>query len=148
MQVDSQVLKGQTYYNTDAKVKHTGAMTNQGTWTKRMGVNEKIIIPAGYHNGSVYVDQPLKEYSIGVYSLAVNGIYTIPEGYYDGSEKITQFFPVQGGSTITPGTANKTVVAANRYVNGNVTVAGDGNLIASNIKKGVTLFGVKGTFEG
>ena len=81
-------------------------------------------------------------------SLAINGSYTIPAGYHNGSGKVTQSIPTQGGSTTTPGTANKTIVAANRYVNGNIVVAGDPNLTGANIKKGKTIFGVTGTFEG
>lgn len=56
--------------------------------------------------------------------------------------------PEQGGSTTTPGTAAKTIVAANRYVTGNIIVAGDANLVPGNIKKGVTIFGVQGTHSG
>lgn len=56
--------------------------------------------------------------------------------------------PEQGGSTTTPGTAAKTIVAANRYVTGNIVVAGDANLVPGNIKKNVTIFGVRGTWEG
>lgn len=81
-------------------------------------------------------------------TLAINGSYTIPSGYHNGSGKITQSIPVQGGSTTTPGTSNKTVVTANRYVNGNVVVAGSGNLIAGNIKKGINIFGITGTHDG
>lgn len=81
-------------------------------------------------------------------SLTINGGYTIPAGYHNGSGRVTQSIPVQGGSTTIPGTANKTVVAANRYVNGNIIVAGSGNLTAQNIKKGVNIFGVTGTWEG
>lgn len=80
--------------------------------------------------------------------LGINGSYTIPAGYHNGSGKVTQSIPVQGGSTTTPGTANKTIVAANRYVNGNIIVAGSSNLIAGNIKKGINIFGVTGTWEG
>lgn len=80
--------------------------------------------------------------------LPINGSYTIPVGYHNGSGKVTQSIPVQGGSTTIPGTANKTIVAANRYVNGNIIVAGDPNLQAGNIKKGVSIFGKTGTFEG
>lgn len=80
--------------------------------------------------------------------LPINGNYTIPAGYHNGLGKVTQSIPVQGGSTTTPGTANKTIVAANRYVNGNIIVAGDPNLQAGNIKKGARIFGVTGTFEG
>lgn len=76
--------------------------------------------------------------------LPINGNYTIPAGYHNGSGRVTQSIPVQGGSTTTPGTANKTIVAANRYVNGNIIVAGDPSLRAGNIKNGVTIFGVRG----
>lgn len=76
--------------------------------------------------------------------LPINGNYTIPAGYHNGLGKVTQNIPVQGGSTITPGTITKTAVAAGRYVSGNVNVAGDPNLIASNIRDGVTIFGVRG----
>lgn len=82
------------------------------------------------------------------YSLPINGSYTIGNGYHNGSGKITQSIPVQGGSTTTPGTANKTIVAANRYVNGNIVVAGSANLVPANIKRGVNIFGVTGTWEG
>ena len=77
--------------------------------------------------------------------LGINGTYTIPAGYHNGSGNVNQSIVVQGGSTTTPGTANKTIVAANRYVNGNIVVAGDPNLIASNIIRGKTIFGVAGT---
>ena len=63
-------------------------------------------------------------------------------------EPLTGTMPEQIGSTITPGTLDKTVVAANRYVTGDVIVKGDANLLAANIKKGATIFGVKGTWDG
>lgn len=48
---DSQVLAGQTYYNTDAKTKRTGTMANQGAKTVALNCGESYTIPAGYHNG-------------------------------------------------------------------------------------------------
>lgn len=57
----------------------------------------------------------------------------------------TGTMPTQGGSTITPGTSNKTAVSAGRYVSGNVIVAGDADLIAANIVSGKNIFGVNGT---
>jgi len=63
-------------------------------------------------------------------------------------EPITGTMPTQGGSTITPGTSNKTAVAAGRYVTGNVVLAGNSNLVAGNIRKGASIFGVSGAWEG
>jgi hypothetical protein len=82
------------------------------------------------------------------YSLPLNGTYKIPAGYHNGSGKVTQSIATQGGWTITPTTTNKLGCAANRYCTGNIYVKGDGNLVAWNIKKGVNIFGVTGTYQG
>ena len=47
-----------------------------------------------------------------------------------------------GAQTVTPGTSNKTLNAG--YYNGNITVKGDSNLVASNIVSGKSIFGVTG----
>lgn len=49
--------------------------------------------------------------------------------------------------TITPGVDDQTI-AANQYLTGAQTIKGDGNLSAGNIKKGVSIFGVAGTYAG
>lgn len=74
----------------------------------------------------------------------------ILNGYsaWSNGVKVPGSIPLQGGSTITPGTAAKTAIAAGRYASGNIYVAGDPNLIAQYIKKGVPIFGVTGTWEG
>ena len=49
---DSQVLTGQTYYNTDLKAKRSGTMTNRGAWNSSgLAAGAAVTIPAGYHNG-------------------------------------------------------------------------------------------------
>lgn len=78
-------------------------------------------------------------------SLAINGTYTIPAGYHNGSGEVSQSVPTQGGSTTTPGTANKTIVAAGRYVSGDVVVKGDSNLVSQNVIEGKTIFDVSGS---
>ena len=84
-------------------------------------------------------------------SLAINGSYTIPKGYHNGSGKITQSVPTQGAKTITPG-ASQQQVAAGRYLTGAITVPGFSMPAANVIKKGYTLniYGrtVVGTWEG
>ena len=57
--------------------------------------------------------------------------------------KRTGTMPNQGAVVITPGTSNKAIVAG--YHNGQGYVKGDANLIAGNIKKGVSIFGVMGS---
>lgn len=52
----------------------------------------------------------------------------------------------QAAQTITPGTADKSIPSG-RYLTGAQTIKGDANLVAGNIKKGVSIFGVTGTME-
>lgn len=50
--------------------------------------------------------------------------------------------------SVTPSASTKYVTADSTYTGlSKVTVLGDSDLKASNIKKGVTIFGITGTFE-
>lgn len=67
---------------------------------------------------------------------------------YVNGEKVTGTIPTQVAKTITPSSSSQTAVASGIYTTGAVTVAGDGNLVSGNIKKGVSIFGVVGDYEG
>ena len=49
-------------------------------------------------------------------------------------------------TTITPGIENQ-VISSGTYLNGDLTVLGDADLVADNIKDGVNIFGVDGSFD-
>ena len=65
-----------------------------------------------------------------------------------GTKSATQQLAFQAAKTITPTTVSQTAVSSGYYTGGNVTVAGDSNLVAGNIKNGVSIFGVSGTYVG
>lgn len=68
--------------------------------------------------------------------------------FYAGTaEKKTGTITSKAAETFTPGTANQTI-AAGQYLDGTQTILGDADLIAGNIKNGVDIFGVTGTFSG
>lgn len=52
----------------------------------------------------------------------------------------------KSAATYTPGTNNQSI-ASGQYLSGAQTIKGDSNLIASNIKKGVTIFNVTGSYN-
>lgn len=66
--------------------------------------------------------------------------------YVKGS-KITGTISSQAAQTITPGTSDKTI-ASGKYLSGTQTIKGDVNLVAGNIKSGVSIFGVSGSYSG
>jgi hypothetical protein len=49
--------------------------------------------------------------------------------------------------TFTPGTTNQTI-SRGTYLTGDQTIEGDANLVAGNIKSGVSIFGVTGSYSG
>ena len=53
----------------------------------------------------------------------------------------------KSAATYTPGTSNQSI-ASGQYLNGTQTIKGDSNLAAGNIKSGVSIFGVSGTYTG
>lgn len=143
------VLAGKTAVTSDSDDEAVaGTMPNKGSWTSRIGVNGKAVIPAGYHNGTGYVDQAITNRGAVSASLGINGTYTIPAGYHNGAGKVTQSIDTMGAQTVTPGNSQKVVSCSGKYMTGNVTVQAVSNLIAANIKKGVVVGGVTGTWEG
>ena len=81
-------------------------------------------------------------------TLAANGSYTIPAGWHAGSGRVSQSLATQAARNVTPTTSNQTAVAANRWTTGTIVILGSSSLSASNIRNGVTIFGIRGTFVG
>lgn len=90
---------------------------------------------------------------VGSATLTENGIHNIyPSGGYDGLSRVrvTVDVPeavVLQSKSVTPGYSTITVVPDDDY-NGlsSVVVSGDPDLVAGNIRDGVSIFGVKGTY--
>lgn len=66
---------------------------------------------------------------------------------YVKGKKLTGTINSKPASTYTPSTEDQ-VISSGQYLSGNQTIKGDTNLIASNIKNGVNIFGVTGTHSG
>ena len=87
-------------------------------------------------------------------SVASNGLITstnsVPtSGYLSaGSNSSTNQLTIQAGKTITPGRSQITACASGRYTTGPIYVAGEPNLTAANIKSGVSIHGITGTYQG
>lgn len=128
------------YYNSAASVSiHSGsASTPATTITKNPTIS---VNAAGKITASVSGTQDVTpNVTAGYISSGTAGTITVA-----GSAE--QQLSTVGATTYTPGTTDQTI-ASGKYLTGAQTIKGDVNLIASNIRKGVTIFGVTGTFTG
>lgn len=80
-------------------------------------------------------------------TLTLSGQITIPQGWHNGSGKITRPYSTYNGGTFTPSASNQTIPTSGKILTGNVNCKADANLIASNLKHGVTIMGVGGTYQ-
>lgn len=80
-----------------------------------------------------------------------------PDSGYDGLSSVTvnavsktyvgSGVTKKAAATYTPKTSDQSI-ASGQYLNGTQTIKGDVNLVAGNIKSGVSIFGVTGTYTG
>lgn len=83
------------------------------------------------------------EQATPVIEVSSDGLITATAGDKSATKQLT----TQAAQTITPGTSNKTI-ASGKYLTGTQTIKGDANLLSKNIKSGVAIFGVSGSYTG
>lgn len=72
-----------------------------------------------------------------------------PDSGYDGLSQVVvnAISPTKGAQTYIPTTTDQTI-SGGRWLTGAQTIKGDVNLVAANIKSGVSIFGVSGSYSG
>ena len=164
------MLSGSTAYADG--VKYTGTITTKSA-SDMTASGATVTAPAGYYatsvsksisNGSAAT--PATTISVtpaitvdtttGIITAAVTGSQsitpTVTAGYVasgtsgtvtvSGSD--TEQLATKAAATITPTTSDQTI-SAGQYLLGSQTILGDANLVGTNIKSGVSIFGVAGS---
>ncbi|MCP4700634.1 MAG: DUF1566 domain-containing protein [Gammaproteobacteria bacterium] len=155
----AEVLSGKTFSNASGA--GTGTMTNAGAQNITPGISDQLI-SQGYHNGSGQVagdaDLVAGNIKTGVTLFGVTGSVTEATGTAAASDVLSgqTFSHASGAGTgtmtnagaqnIMPGTAAQPITQG--YHNGSGQVAGDVDLVPGNIKSGVPIFGVSGSYGG
>ena len=157
------MLSGSTAYAKG--VKYTGTITSKsGTDISASG--DTVTVPAGYYSsqqtksvaaGSATAPATISGTSATVstgtntltLSKTISVTPTVSAGYVSAgtagssSVSLTASVTTKAAATITPGTSDQTI-ASGTYLTGAQTISGDANLVGTNIKSGVSIFGVAG----
>lgn len=160
----AKMLSGNTAYADG--VKYTGIIETKSA-SDLSASGATVMVPAGYYasqatksvaSGSATAPASISgttaTLSTGSNTLtltkSVSVTPVVSAGYVasgtaaDSSVSLTATVTTKAAATFTPGTSNQTI-AAGTYLTGAQTITGDADLVASNIKSGVTIFGVAGS---
>lgn len=111
-------------------------------------VNNGVVV---VDNSAVLAPMPGIVQDTRSYTATSVGSHTItPSTGYDAMEEVdlTVSLPSVSATTYIPGTSNQSI-ASGQYLSGTQLILGDANLVAGNIKNGVTLFsGTTGAITG
>lgn len=107
-----------------------------------LNAGETATISKGYVSDEITITaNSLKNQTPG--TATESKILANETAWVNGS-KITGTIQSKSASTITPNTKDQTI-SAGQYLSGTQTIKGDANLVAGNILKGKSIFGVAGT---
>lgn len=158
------LLSGVTAYAGNTK--YTGTIATK-TASDLTASGDTVSVPAGYYasaaskavadgsaKGPTTVSGSSATVSTGTNTLTLTKSVSITPvvtaGYVasgtaqSASVTLTASVTTKAAATITPSTSNQEI-AAGTYLTGKQTISGDANLLASNIKSGVSIFGVAGS---
>ena len=165
------MLSGNTAYADG--VKYTGTISTK-TSSDLSASGATVTVPSGYYatnaskavasgsattpSTSITANPTISVSSGGLITASVSESQsvtpTVSAGYVSSgtagsvsvSGSATEQLTVQSAQTITPSTSDQTI-ASGTYLTGAQTIKGDADLVASNIKAGVDIFGVEGTLS-
>lgn len=80
-------------------------------------------------------------------ATAANSDILVSKTAYVNGEKITGTIPELNTQSYTPSTVTQ-LISKEQYIKGDQIILGDTNLIPGNIKAGISIFGVDGTYKG
>lgn len=158
------MLSGNTAYANGTK--YTGTIVTKSS-SDITASGDTVTIPAGYYasqntksvgagsaKGPSTVSGTSATVSTGTNTLTLSKTISITPvvtaGYVasgtatNASVSLTASVTTKAAATITPSTSNQEI-ASGTYLTGKQTISGDANLVATNIKSGVSIFGVAGS---
>lgn len=112
---------------------------------KRAGTSEKLEFPEGFENAVKNIPGGGEELPTLTNPGSASDLVKDKELIDQNGNILTGTMESMATTTITPGTTAQTITQ--KYINGTLTIKGDNNLKAENIKEGVKIFDVLGALS-
>lgn len=134
----------------------SGTLTISSSGTKDVTNYESVSVAAGTVTAPSSISGASASVSTGTNTLTLSKTVSVTPsvttaGYVssgtagNATVSLTANVTTKAAATITPSTSNQTI-ASGTYLTGTQTIAGDADLVAANIKTGVSIFNVTGSF--
>lgn len=111
--------------------------------------SQQIISPSDGKHLAKVIMEAMPSGALSDITVSTAGLITAQvgtPGYLASGTKKTKQLTTQAAKTWTPKTTDQSI-SSGRYLTGKQTIKGDANLLAANIKSGVSIFGVAGTLQ-
>lgn len=129
----------------------TSSSPNLQTKTATPSTSAQTITPdSGYDGLSSVTINAMPTGALSTPTVSSSGLIIAQvgtSGYLASGTETTKQLTTQAAQTITPSTSDQTI-GSGQYLTGIQTIKGDANLVAGNIKSGVSIFGVTGNYSG
>jgi hypothetical protein len=142
----SDVYSGDTFATKDNEELVTGNVADKTT-SHTQTLNETWTIPAGYHDGTGKVKQNLTYVGKQTSTINANGSVNITPGYHNGTGTVTANNSHYAGGTVIPGTSDTVLKTSGKVLDAKLYIPKQANLVANNIVRGKSIFGVAGGFD-
>lgn len=149
----SDILSPKTAYVKGEKV--TGTIATKEAADVTVSGNT-VSTPAGYYKSAVSKsvttvshNAPTQSLILGTNAI-IRATHTQAAGYVTADTKTADYSVTRNaGGTKTPGTSNQTLLSSGlHYLNNPLVMSGSSNLVSSNIREGVNIFGIVGSYSG
>lgn len=144
--VAGDVYSGDTFATKDNEELVTGTVVDKTT-SHTQALNETWTIPAGYHDGTGKVKQNLTYVGKQTSTINANGSVSITPGYHNGTGTVTANNSHYAGGAVTPGTKDTVLQTSGKVLDAKLYIPKQVNLVANNIVRGKSIFGVAGGFD-
>jgi hypothetical protein len=148
---NANVLSGKEYIDATG-TKQTGTMTERSS-SSLTASGKTVTVPAGYYPSQVTKSVSTATQATPSVSISDTGLITATAtqsaGYVSaGTKSGTKQLPATTVTSVTPTASGSTIATKGSYVKSDISIKADANFISSNIKDGVQIWGITGSYAG